>query len=41
MTKKWIRIEQDTHQRLVELGGKSETFDAIIRRFLPAKGDAA
>jgi predicted CopG family antitoxin len=35
MPKKWIRIEEDTHKRLVELGGKAETFDEIIRRYLP------
>ncbi len=41
MSKKWIRIEQETHERLVELGGKTETFDEIIRRFLPPKTEAA
>jgi len=33
--KKWIRIEEGTHKRLLELGSKAETFDEIIRRFLP------
>lgn len=32
--KKMIKINADTHARLAKLGGKSETFDTIIRRLL-------
>jgi hypothetical protein len=29
-----IKISDDTHKLLIEIGGKSETFDDVIRRLI-------
>lgn len=33
--KKTLKISEETHKRLKNLGSKGETFDDIIRRLLP------
>lgn len=32
--KKTLKIEENTHQRLIEYGKKKDTFDSIINRLL-------
>jgi len=32
---KWIRISEKVHRRLLQLGRKHETFDAVLERILP------
>ena len=32
---KWIRVSEKVHRRLLELGRKDETFDALLDRILP------
>lgn len=38
---KTIKVSEDTHAALVEIGKKSETFDELLQRLLRAyKGEA-
>lgn len=32
---KWIRVSEEVHRKLVQLGRKNESFDALLDRLLP------
>lgn len=37
---KWIRVSEEVHERLKELGRKGESFDEILRRMLTRNVEA-